>query len=234
MVRLIGQFDPCRRVITCPFPSARFAVDMRFAPPACCYTASTPLGGISRQPHAMHGVTRGVLTTKIHAAVDASGNAISLKLSAGQAHDGRSAADLLDTLAKDKSWSPTALMIGTLCAPPLQSAAATRTSSRCRTRGQTMARPGRVARNDLHGHAIGACLHPEGLAARHFSRPWHAGRELPVRTMQSTASTNNRACPPVRPGSVGLPGQKGSMSELLGMAIHDPKALASIAPLAYE
>ena len=44
------------------------------------------------------GRSRGGLTTKIHAVVDANGNAISLKLSAGQAHDGRSAASLLDTI----------------------------------------------------------------------------------------------------------------------------------------
>jgi transposase len=46
------------------------------------------------------GRSRGGLTTKIHAVVDANGNAISLKLSPGQAHDGRSAADLLDTVGE--------------------------------------------------------------------------------------------------------------------------------------
>ena len=46
------------------------------------------------------GRSRGGLTTKIHAVVDANGNAISLKLSAGQAHDGRSAAGLLDTVGE--------------------------------------------------------------------------------------------------------------------------------------
>jgi transposase len=44
------------------------------------------------------GRSRGGLTTKIHAVVDANGNPITLKLSEGQAHDGRSAADLLDTV----------------------------------------------------------------------------------------------------------------------------------------
>jgi hypothetical protein len=39
------------------------------------------------------GRSRGGLTTKIHAVVDANGNPIMLKLSEGQAHDGRSAAD---------------------------------------------------------------------------------------------------------------------------------------------
>ena len=42
------------------------------------------------------GRSRGGLTTKIHALVDAEGMPIVLKLSEGQAHDGRSAADMLD------------------------------------------------------------------------------------------------------------------------------------------
>jgi transposase len=45
------------------------------------------------------GRSRGGLTTKIHALVDANGNPIALKLSEGQAHDGRSAADMLDNVA---------------------------------------------------------------------------------------------------------------------------------------
>jgi transposase len=44
------------------------------------------------------GRSRGGLTTKIHAVVDADGNPIAIKLSEGQAHDGRSAADMLDTV----------------------------------------------------------------------------------------------------------------------------------------
>ena len=44
------------------------------------------------------GRSRGGLTTKIHALVDASGLPVALKLTEGQAHDGRSAADMLDTL----------------------------------------------------------------------------------------------------------------------------------------
>jgi transposase len=44
------------------------------------------------------GRSRGGLTTKIHAVVDANGNPVTLKLSEGQAHDGRSAGELLDTL----------------------------------------------------------------------------------------------------------------------------------------
>jgi len=44
------------------------------------------------------GRSRGGLTTKIHAVVDANGLPITLKLTEGQAHDGKSAADMLDTL----------------------------------------------------------------------------------------------------------------------------------------
>ena len=44
------------------------------------------------------GRSRGGLTTKIHALVDAMGRPIALKLSEGQAHDGRSAEDMFDTL----------------------------------------------------------------------------------------------------------------------------------------
>ena len=41
------------------------------------------------------GRSRGGLTTKIHALVDANGMPVVLKLSEGQAHDGRSAQDML-------------------------------------------------------------------------------------------------------------------------------------------
>ena len=44
------------------------------------------------------GRSRGGLTTKIHALVDARGLPIRLKLTAGQAHDARSAVDMLDGL----------------------------------------------------------------------------------------------------------------------------------------
>ncbi len=46
------------------------------------------------------GRSRGGLTTKIHALVDACGLPIVLKLSEGQAHDGRSAADMLETVTE--------------------------------------------------------------------------------------------------------------------------------------
>ena len=45
------------------------------------------------------GRARGGLTTKIHALVDAEGLPIDLKLTEGQAHDGRSADDMLEALA---------------------------------------------------------------------------------------------------------------------------------------
>jgi transposase len=44
------------------------------------------------------GRSRGGLTTKIHALVDAEGRPIALKLTEGQAHDGHSAADMLDAI----------------------------------------------------------------------------------------------------------------------------------------
>ena len=46
------------------------------------------------------GRSRGGLTTKIHALVDANGLPILLKLTPGQAHDGRSADDMLDGLGE--------------------------------------------------------------------------------------------------------------------------------------
>ena len=46
------------------------------------------------------GRSRGGLTTKIHALVDANGLPILLKLTPGQAHDGRSAPDMLGGLGE--------------------------------------------------------------------------------------------------------------------------------------
>lgn len=48
------------------------------------------------------GRSRGGLTTKIHALVDANGLPITLKLTEGQAHDGRSAADMLEEIGEDQ------------------------------------------------------------------------------------------------------------------------------------
>lgn len=56
------------------------------------------------------GRSRGGLTTKIHALVDARGRPIRLKLTEGQAHDGRSGADMVDgigagqTLLADRGY----------------------------------------------------------------------------------------------------------------------------------
>ena len=61
------------------------------------------------------GRSRGGLTTKIHALVDALGLPIVLKLTEGQAHDGKSAADMLatvrrgDTLLADTAYDSNAL-----------------------------------------------------------------------------------------------------------------------------
>jgi transposase len=46
------------------------------------------------------GRSRGGLTTKIHALVDAEGRPIALKLTPGQAHDGASAADMIEGLGE--------------------------------------------------------------------------------------------------------------------------------------
>ena len=56
------------------------------------------------------GRSRGGLTTKIHALVDANGRPVALKLTEGHAHDGRSAADMLEnvgagqTLLADRAY----------------------------------------------------------------------------------------------------------------------------------
>jgi transposase len=61
------------------------------------------------------GRSRGGLTTKIHALVDANGLPILIKLTAGQAHDGHSAADMLDgvvagqILLADRAYDSNAL-----------------------------------------------------------------------------------------------------------------------------
>jgi transposase len=61
------------------------------------------------------GHSRGGLTTKIHALVDANGLPITLYLTEGQAHDGRSAADMLtgigpgQTLLADRAYDSDAL-----------------------------------------------------------------------------------------------------------------------------
>jgi len=63
------------------------------------------------------GRSRGGLTTKIHALVDACGLPILLKITEGQAHDGRSADDMLssvgrgDILLADRAYDSDALRL---------------------------------------------------------------------------------------------------------------------------
>jgi transposase len=63
------------------------------------------------------GRSRGGLTTRIHALVDAEGMPIALKLTAGQAHDGQSAQDMFDTVGEgdillaDRAYDSDALRI---------------------------------------------------------------------------------------------------------------------------
>ena len=64
------------------------------------------------------GRSRGGLTTKIHALVDARGLPIALKLTEGQAHDGRSAADMLHSLGQAISCSPMPPTTSMPCAKP--------------------------------------------------------------------------------------------------------------------
>ena len=60
--------------------------------------AAAAAGQIS--PARCMGRSRGELTTKIHVVVDANRNPVSRKLAEGQAHDGRSATDMLDTIGE--------------------------------------------------------------------------------------------------------------------------------------
>ena len=70
------------------------------------------------------GRSRGGLTTKIHALVDACGLPILLKLTEGQAHDGRSAQDMLgsvergDVLLADAAYDSDALRGTSAPSPP--------------------------------------------------------------------------------------------------------------------
>jgi transposase len=79
------------------------------------------------------GRSRGGLTTKIHALVDAEGLPIALKLTEGQAHDGKNAGDMLDALVEgqillaDRAYDSDALRQELAERRPLP------TSSPCRT-----------------------------------------------------------------------------------------------------
>src|SRR3954470_18601486 len=58
------------------------------------------------------GRSRGGLTSKIHALVDAEGRPVALKITPGQAHDGRSATDMLgegQVLPGDRAYDSDAL-----------------------------------------------------------------------------------------------------------------------------
>ena len=79
------------------------------------------------------GRSRGGLTTKIHALVDAEGLPIALKLSEGQAHDGRSAREMLDKLGEGQILLADRAYDATNCASASSNAALGATSSRCRT-----------------------------------------------------------------------------------------------------
>ena len=80
------------------------------------------------------GRSRGGLTTKIHALVDASGLPIALKLTEGQAHDGRAAVDMLGSLGQATSCSAMRPTIPTPCAKTWRRAAPGPTSNPCHRR----------------------------------------------------------------------------------------------------
>jgi transposase len=82
----------------------------RYGPSTTCYNRLDPGSSARREykktePHEggeprarCMRRSRGGLTTKIHALVDANGNPIALKLSEGQAHDGRNALSFLERI----------------------------------------------------------------------------------------------------------------------------------------
>ena len=63
------------------------------------------------------GRSRGGLTTKIHALVDANGLPVVLKLTEGQAHDGKSAADMRKMLEARGAWANVRPMPGRVSKP---------------------------------------------------------------------------------------------------------------------
>ena len=101
--RKLGVWDRIFDAVSAAYDGDLQMVELVLDPsaPAC---APTSKRGASRKGAAAGddsharcmGRSRGGLTTKIHALVDANGLPIALKLTEGQAHDGRSAADMLD------------------------------------------------------------------------------------------------------------------------------------------
>jgi hypothetical protein len=76
------------------------------------------------------GRWRGGLTTKIHALVDANGLPVVLKLTDGQAHDGVSAADMLEGVGDGQILLADRAMTATVCARRSASVAHSPTSGR--------------------------------------------------------------------------------------------------------
>ena len=74
---------------------------------------------------------RGGLTTNIHALVDACGLPIALKLTEGQAHDGRAAVDMLASLRQGDSCSAMLPTISMSCAKTWRRAEPGPASSPC-------------------------------------------------------------------------------------------------------
>src|SRR3954454_15400153 len=98
----VGSDFRCRlRRLRWRSANGRFDLDPRS--PAWCQRQkggleTTPTAARDRAHARCMGRSRGGLTTKIHALVDANGRPIALKLSEVQGHDGRSAADMFETV----------------------------------------------------------------------------------------------------------------------------------------
>jgi transposase len=92
---------------------------------------STPAAARNDARTECMGRSRGGLTIKIHVVVDANGLPVALKLTEGQAHDGRSAADMLHGLGPGQTLLAVEPMTAMHSAKRSQPRALGPTSSRC-------------------------------------------------------------------------------------------------------
>ena len=122
------------------------------------------------------GRSRGGLTTKIHALVDAIGRPILLKLTKGQAHDGRLAADCIAQSGRARPCSPTAPLTAMACVPVWQNEGLSRISGLCPREGGS--------RTSTQISASSATKSRGSLANSHTS-----GRQQPDTTNATTISS---------------------------------------------
>ena len=95
--------------------------------------AATGPAGLADLRAVCMGRSRGGLTTRIHAVTDTRGLPITLKPTAGQAHDGRSADDKLGTVGPGRTLLADAVHDSNRCAINSQRLARQRSSGRSRT-----------------------------------------------------------------------------------------------------